>query len=427
MRYGEILIKDKEISSTKIEEKIDDDILLKSKSPKLFYFLIQAFLSFGENLGYQYLPIFTRRLGASEIQMGLLTAVNNVAKTIFQPTFGKMSDKYGRKIFMLTGAMIATASAITITFASSVVQVIISVTFNAFGLSILFPAWQGAIADYTEGSKRGGFMGRILGVSYIYISVSLMTYVFIVPLLGFNEINQFRLIIGMAGLNFGLVSIMSWLFIDLREKSFDISQDSIFMPLKDKNYRTFLKVILFWWFFMSLAWSYFPLVISDVIMASPVEVSYIAISATIIQASASYFLADYIDKFGEKISISIGFLSFTAVPLTFAFASEWWHLIPAQMISGIGIGFGFTALRSYIIEIGGADRAGNYQGVYQLLWGLTTFSGSFLGGVILDLVITFVGDISTALTYMLLIIAGLRFSSNIVIFKYLPNPISSLK
>ena len=210
MRYGEILITDKEISSTKIEEKIDDDMVLKSKSPKLFYFLIQAFLSFGENLGYQYLPIFTRRLGASEIQMGLLTAVNNVAKTIFQPTFGKMSDKYGRKIFMLTGAMIATASAITITFASSVIQVIISVTFNAFGLSILFPAWQGAIADYTEGSKRGGFMGRILGVSYIYISVSLMTYVFIVPLLGFSEINQFRLIIGMAGLNFGLVSIMSW-------------------------------------------------------------------------------------------------------------------------------------------------------------------------------------------------------------------------
>ena len=97
------------------------------------------------------------------------------------------------------------------------------------------------------------------------------------------------------------------------------------------------------------------------------------------------------------------------------------------MISGIGIGFGFTALRSYIIEIGGADRAGNYQGVYQLLWGLTTFSGSFLGGVILEFVITFVGDISTALTYMLLIIAGLRFSSNIVIFKYLPKPISSLK
>ena len=57
-------------------------MVLKSKSPKLFYFFNSSILSFGENLGYQYLPIFIR-LGASEIQMGLLTAVNNVAKLYF--------------------------------------------------------------------------------------------------------------------------------------------------------------------------------------------------------------------------------------------------------------------------------------------------------------------------------------------------------
>lgn len=415
-----------------VEEVIDQkkgDISedIEKRSPKALFYFIQAFLSFGENLGYQYLPIYTRRLGATEIQMGLLTSVQNVSKTIFQPSFGRLSDVYGRKKFMLLGAFIAMTAAIVMVFAQGPVQVIVAIGFNAFGISILFPAWQGAIADYTQGQRRGGFMGRLMGVSYIYISVALATYIFVVPAFTTNELQQFRLIIAMAAANFALVTLMSYLLLDLKNVDRARQRESIFTPLKDPTYRRFLAVVLYWWFFMSLAWSYFPLVISDVVKATPVEVAYMAISATIIQAFASYRLADYIDRFGERKSISIGFISFTVVPVTYAFATEWWHVIPAQVIGGIGIGFGFTALRSYIIEIGGSKRAGNYQGIYQLLWGIVTFVGSFSGGVLLDWYVDYLdGDISRALTTVLLVIAGLRLSSNIVIHKFLPEPISGL-
>jgi hypothetical protein len=83
-------------------------------------------------------------------------------------------------------------------------------------------------------------------------------------------------------------------------------------------------------------------------------------------------------------------------------------------------------MRSYIIEIGGARRAGNYQGIYQLLWGGVTFTGSILGGFILDWYVDFVGSIGQALTSILLIIAALRFTSNYVIWKFMPDPVSAL-
>ncbi len=422
-----------ELRSIVEEEPIGDtpaipEMSVDKRSPKAIFYLIQAFLSFGENLGYQYLPIYTRRLGATETQMGLLTSVQNVSKTIFQPSFGRMSDKYGRKKFMLIGAFIAMTASTIMAFAQNPVQVIVAIGFNAFGISILFPAWQGAIADYTHGLKRGGFMGRLLGVSYIYISLALISYVFLVPLVATEEIQQFRLIIIMAAVNFALVAFMSYILIDIRHLDRPLQRESIFTPLKDPVYRKFLAVVLYWWFFMSLAWSYFPLVIADVVKATPIEVAYMAITATVIQAFASYRLADHIDRFGERKSISIGFVSFTVVPLTYAFATEWWHVIPAQMISGIGIGFGFTALRSYIIEIGGSKRAGNYQGIYQLLWGIVTFTGSFSGGLLLDWYVDYLGgDISKALTTGLLIIAAFRLSSNIIIYKFLPEPISGLQ
>jgi len=399
----------------------------KQKSSNFIYFLIQMFASFADNMTNQFLPVYTRRLGASETQMGLFTAVSNVGKTGFQPLWGRLSDYKGRKVFMLSGSFIAMASIFTMIFAHTPGQVIISVALYAFSFSIFFPAWQGAIADYTEGKKRGGFMGRLLGVSYIYIAIALLAYTFIVPILHISDLAQFRLVIAIAGVNFGIVTLISWVMIDLKNPDTSEDHESMLTPLKDAAFRKFLIVILFWWFWMSLAWSYFPLVISDVINATPIQVAYIAISATLLQAVTSYSLADYIDRVGERRAIFIGFLSFTVVPINYAFATSWYWLIPAQLISGIGRGFGFAALQSYLIEMGGSKRAGNYQGIYQLLWGVVTFTGSLLGGLILGWYVQYLGDISKALTISLLVIAVLRLSSNIVIYKFLPDPVSELQ
>ena len=65
-------------------------------------------------------------------------------------------------------------------------------------------------------------MGRLLGVSYVYISVALLAYVFFIPMFGLSEIQQFRLIIGMAALNFALVSVMSYILIDLKNPNPDL-------------------------------------------------------------------------------------------------------------------------------------------------------------------------------------------------------------
>lgn len=396
------------------------------KSPKSLYFVFQMLLSFSQNLAFQYIPLFNKKLGADEIQMGLLTSVQNVFSTGFSPFFGRWSDVCGRKLFLITGAFIATTSAITMTLANTPTQVIVSVGVNSFGLSMIIPAWNGAIADYTKGQKRGGFIGRLLGASYGYVTIALLVYAFAAPLLPISEIEQYRLIIGISALNFGLTILVSWRIIDLRDPNKGTRKDSIFTPLRDRNYRNFLIVILFWWFWMSLAWSYFPTVIASVIEASVSEVAWIAVSATIVQAFASYKMGDLIDTMGPRKSIFLGFLSFSIIPINFAYATEWWHLIPAQMIGGIGIGFGFSALQTYIIEIAGSDRAGNYQGTYNLFWGIVTFIGSFLGGIILERMKVHFGSLEQALFWALLAVAIFRLLSNIIMYYYLPEAKSSI-
>ncbi|RMG42042.1 MAG: MFS transporter [Methanobacteriota archaeon] len=378
--------------------------------------------AFSQNLAFQYIPLFNKKLGANEIEMGLMTAVQNVFSTAFSPFWGRISDAHGRKLFLLLGSFIATASAGTLTFAKNPLQVIVSIAVNSFGLSMLVPAWQGALADYTEGSKRGGFMGRITGVAYLYVTITLALYSFVAPLLEITEIQQYRVIMATSAVNFLIMVVLSWILIDLKDPNGRNREYSLLASLRDRIYRRFLAVILFWWFWMSLAWSYFPTVIAVVIDASVSEVAWIAITGTVVQAIASYRMGSLIDRIGERRSIIYGFITFTIVPLNFAFATEWWHLIPAQIIAGVGIGFGFTALQTYILEIAGSEKAGNYQGTYNLLWGALTFVGSYFGGWFLQWLKGTVGSLPLALTYALLIVTVLRFFSNFIMYFFLPDP-----
>ncbi len=378
-------------------------------------------LSFSQNLAYQYIPLYNQKLGADEVEMGLMTAVQNVFSTGLSPIWGKISDQKGRRLFLLIGSFTATVSAFTLVFARNPNDVLISIAINSIGLSMLIPAWQGAIADYTEGQDRGSFIGKIVGSSYAYVTLALILYSFFAPSLPITEIEQYRILMIVSASNFGIMIFLSWLVLDVRKNGETRKQYSLFEPFKDKTYRRFLIVILFWWFWMSLAWSYFPTVIAGVINASVSEVAWMAIAGTVVQAISSYKMGSLIQRIGERKSIILGFLTFTIVPINFAFATEWWHLLPAQIISGIGIGFGFTALQTYILNIAGSEKAGNYQGTYNLLWGIVTFVGSYFGGWMLLWLKDTVGTLPLALTYALLIVAMLRFFSNFIMIFFLPD------
>ncbi|OLS29105.1 MAG: Multidrug resistance protein MdtG [Candidatus Heimdallarchaeota archaeon LC_2] len=393
----------------------------EKKNSMRWFYVFQMFLSFAQNLRFQFLPIYHRKLGATETQMGLLTSVQNVFSSLFSPYWGNQTDNYGRRIFLFLGGLTAFASAIAISMASGPEQVIFAVAINSIGLSMIIPAWAGALADYSEGRPRGGFVGRIGGIGYAYVTLALLTFTVLIPRLPDNEITQYRIIMWISAANFVLVVILSLYFIDLKKGKKNGKKLTVIDPLRDPIFRRFLIVILFWWVWMSLAWSYFPIVVSDVAQATVIQVAILGIVGTISQAYSSFYLSDYIDQMGVRKSLIIGFLPFSLVPLFYAFTTSWELLIIPQIIGGIGIGFGFAAMQTYIIEIAGSDRAGTYQGTYQILWGLVTFGGSFFGGWFLGKLKDHLNDLDQAAKLALIGIFVLRVLSNIVMVLFLPE------
>ncbi len=390
----------------------------------IFYF-IQMFISFGQNLSYQFLPVYTRKTGANETQMGLLTSLGNIFSTLFSPFFGKQSDLHGRKAFIAGGTFIAFGAGIGIAVSNSVVMVLIAATISAIGTSIFVPAWSGAMADYTENKNRGGFIGRMMGVGSAFVTLMLVTYIIGIKYVNLNDIQEFKLIMYISAINFFIVSIVSFLFLDIKIVKRTKKPFTLFEPLKDKKFRRALYVILFWWLNMSFAWSYFPIIISDVLELTASQIAIIGIAQTLVQTITSYKGADLIDRLGAKKTVILGFIPFSMVPLFFALATEWWHLLLPQIIAGIGIGWGFAGLQVYILNLAGSEKAGTYQGVYNLSFGILTFFGSLAGGMVLQYYKSVVG-LNKAVFNLLIIIAVMRFFTNFLMVAFLPDDKSSI-
>ena len=415
----------------------------RSKPKAIVFYLIQMIYSFSLNLTFQILPIFARKLGGTEVQLGILTAVQNVTSSFFQPLFGYLSDRRGRRVFLVLSAFTMTLSGVVLIFSQNATQVIIIVGFSSLGMSLFWPAWNGTIADYTRSKKitLGDFLGKIYSASSIYISLTFVLLILYFQFSEFDELLQYRLILVVAALNFFFFLIVSFFVFDSVTTSEENTGDSegedngtldppsstksamqhALRPLKDKRYTSFLTIILFWWFWMSLAWPYFGIFLVDVLDVSLVQLLILSLPVTIFQSIFARVYSHYSHVLSTSRILMISLIPFAFVPLLFSISTQWWHIILPQILAGIAIGAGFSALQAYILEVAGEEHSAYYTGTYQITWGAVTFAGSLLGGYALGYLKDYFGSIATALTLSFFTIFLLRMISDVFLILFLPD------
>jgi MFS family permease len=60
----------------------------------------------GQGLIVPLLPVYAAQLGASSFLVGCIFGVFALARTLFMPAFGRLSDRRGRKPFITTGVFL---------------------------------------------------------------------------------------------------------------------------------------------------------------------------------------------------------------------------------------------------------------------------------------------------------------------------------
>ncbi len=115
------------------------------------------------------LPFYGQRMGASEVEIGLLFASFSAAQLVAAPFWGALSDRYGRKPFLLVGLLGAAAGYALMALAPSLEWLFVARLLDGAcgGIITTVRAYLADVLEESERARGFGLIGAAFGIGFI--------------------------------------------------------------------------------------------------------------------------------------------------------------------------------------------------------------------------------------------------------------------
>jgi len=309
-------------------------------------------------------------LGASDTQIGLISAVYGVAVFAASYLFGRASDVYNRKFIIRLGLF---ASAI-----SFFLQVFADPTF-------VLPTWPNpwmlAVARGLAGFSLGIFPPALM--AYVYESENVLGKFSSFGALGWSIGTFVAGLLAFYWNAFVLASLCFWLAFVISLTMEEITSPRLSVPffpksVIKKNWHVYLS------FFLrhtgaNCIWVIYPLFITESLGAEKFWVGVIyAINTT-----GQFVVMPFLDRFKDKTLIYAGqtlsFLTF----LSFSVAQSYLQLFPLQVV--LACSWSFTYMGSLLYLMRHNVEKATSSGILSSMLSLAIVGGSLLGGLVAQL------------------------------------------
>jgi DHA1 family multidrug resistance protein-like MFS transporter len=122
------------------------------------------------------LPLYARDLGAAGLSLGMIFAGFSAARFLLTPFIGRLSDRFGRRVFLATGMAAYTVFSLLYVSATTTAQLILVRALHGASAGMVIPVAQAYIGDIAPPGKESSFLGTF--------TVSVFTAFGIGPLVG---------------------------------------------------------------------------------------------------------------------------------------------------------------------------------------------------------------------------------------------------
>jgi multidrug resistance protein len=126
-------------------------------------FFILALSMFASMLGVgivsPLLPLYAQDLGASGTQLGIIFAAYGISNSVFTPIMGRLSDRRGRKNFLIIGLLFYSIISLGYVWADNVSQLTLVRAIQGVAGAMIIPIAMAYIGDLSPKGEEGKWMG----------------------------------------------------------------------------------------------------------------------------------------------------------------------------------------------------------------------------------------------------------------------------
>lgn len=348
---------------------------------KVFFVLVATmFISMlGMGIVSPFLPIYAEQLGASNMEIGLVQSAFSITGIFTLLFVGRLSDRLGRKVFLLGGLAILGISSVGLMYTTTPWQLIGMRFIQGLGASAHLPIAQAYLGDITPEGNEGKWMGYFNAVLFAGMGAG--------PLLGGVLSDAFSIsttFLVMAILNFlGLFATIMFLKEMPRKVAISKEHGSVMAPLKSRVMFGVLVQRMTTGIGTSSLMAFIPIFADVRLGLSATLIGVLMAMRTPVSILQSYTgrLADRLNRRWMVINGSlVAMVAIAFLPLTGGF----WLLMLVYVAITVGQSYAMPAANAYVVQEGRTFGMGLCMTYFMMAMQIGNGIGPIILGYIAD-------------------------------------------
>jgi DHA1 family multidrug resistance protein-like MFS transporter len=331
------------------------------------------------------MPDFATRLGASGTSLGLMIAVFSLTRGFFQPIVGSLSDRWGRKGFLIAGLFIYGLVGLVLPEAGSVSNLILIRSFHGFGSAMIMPVAMSYVSELAPPGEEGRYMGMLNIAIFSGIGGGPILGGFFADLWGMSAAFY-----AMAALSFTAMMLLLLRMPRMAEKNLSPGTDlNIYSAMgrvfASRRANGILLARMITMFIMVPTMAFLPLLMHQKLQATGIMIGLVITVRTLTNAFLQIPCGRLADR-GDKLALlTMGCLVISLIMVLVPLAADFSQLLLLFVLLGAGEALIWPALGALATEEGRVYGHGTMMGLFSMAMSCGIFFGSLAAGLVMDL------------------------------------------
>jgi MFS family permease len=332
------------------------------------------------------MPIYLTELGASITQVGLIFTLTSVVVLILQIFGGWVSDSIGRLRSIAIGSVGGIFGFVAVLLAPTWQWMLAALCVLQFPYALVGPSFGAFIAENSTTENRG----KVYGITDTIFQITGV----IGPPVGGLLVGRygFKMMFLVSGILYALAAILRiWMATTVRTTT-EANPRKLSTSSLKTSIKTMFGMILgggvLTWIFVTdgvrdvafrLSGELQPLYLSQVAGITVEQIGILGSIFSIAMMFTPILSGKMVDKYGERVPISLGFLLVFCAFMIFLQVSNFVGFAITWIVFGTGVGLLSPAYQSLISKVVPQKMLGTFSGLFRSSLGLISLPAPYIG------------------------------------------------